>query len=73
MSGHILCSISTVMRTGVKFGGSDPTSGFNFIVLLTICYSKIVIVGILANQKIISASALDLELLCLVWNLQFQR
>ena len=33
-----------------NFGGFDPTSGFNLIVLLTICYPRLVSVGRLENQ-----------------------
>ena len=38
-----------------NFGGFDPTSGFNLIDLLTICYPKLGSVGILENQKNLSA------------------
>ena len=33
-----------------NFGGLDPTSGFNLIVLLPICYPKLWSVGRLKNQ-----------------------
>ena len=33
-----------------NFGGFEPTSGFNLIVLLPICYTRLESVGRLENQ-----------------------